>query len=77
MADLLEDPHVRERGDIVTVDDVVAGPMRQPAPYPRFDGRVTVPASAPRLGEHNEEIWCDELGFDRAQLAQLHQDGVV
>ena len=33
-ADILADPHMAARGDLVTVDDPIAGPLRQQAPYP-------------------------------------------
>ena len=55
--DILADPHMRERG-LVTVDDPVAGPLLQQAPFPRLDGRVPrAPAPAPLLGQHNHEVW--------------------
>ena len=40
-ADMFADPHFAARGDLVTVDDPVVGPMRQQAPYPRFVGEPT------------------------------------
>ena len=47
-ADLFADPHVAARGDLVTVDDPVAGPIRQQAPYPRRVGEVPdAPTGAP------------------------------
>ena len=38
-ADIAADPHMAARGDLVTVDDSIAGPMRQQAPYPRLDAQ--------------------------------------
>jgi hypothetical protein len=32
---------------------------------------------APRIGEHNEEIYCQQLGYGKAQLAEWRQEGVV
>ena len=32
-ADIFADPHIAARGDLVTVDDPVIGPVRQQAPY--------------------------------------------
>ena len=77
-ADIVADAHMAARGDIVTVDDPVAGPMRQQAPFPRLDGRAPdAPAGAPRLGEHNEEVWCGLVGLSPAELAALRDKGVV
>ena len=35
-ADIFADPHMAARGDLVTVEDPVIGPLRQQAPFPRF-----------------------------------------
>jgi len=52
--DILADPHVAARGDLVTVDDPAAGPHLQQAPFPRLDGqRPSAPSPAPALGQHN------------------------
>lgn len=76
--DIARDPHFEIRGDLVTVDDPEAGPVRQQAPYPRLGPEPPdAPAPAPLLGEHNAEIWCDELGLSPAELAELQADGIV
>lgn len=76
-ADIFADAHVAARGDLVTVDDPVAGPMRQQAPYPRFVGTPpVVPSGAPRLGEHTESV-LRELGLDDTQLASLREQKVI
>jgi crotonobetainyl-CoA:carnitine CoA-transferase CaiB-like acyl-CoA transferase len=76
--DILSDPHMAARGDLVTVDDPVAGPHRQQAPVPRLDGRApTAPRPAPRLGEHNDEVWRDLVGLSDDELARCRDDGVI
>jgi len=75
--DILNDPHMIERGDFVTVNDPIAGPHRQQGPFPRLDGVVPeAPLPAPRLGEHNKEIWCDALGLSETELAELTTQGI-
>jgi len=77
-ADIFADPHMAERGDLVAVDDPVIGAVRQQAPFPRFAGEPpVVPTGAPRLGEHNEEVWCGLVGVSPAELEALGRDGVV
>ena len=77
-ADMFGDPHFAARGDLVTVDDPVAGPVRQQAPYPRFVGEtVPVPTGAPRLGEHTRDVLHELLGLDAPALDQLERDGVI
>jgi crotonobetainyl-CoA:carnitine CoA-transferase CaiB-like acyl-CoA transferase len=77
-ADIASDPHMTARDDLVTVDDSVIGPVLQQAPFPRFVGEpVDVPASAPRLGEHNEEVWCGLVGLTSEELATHRAAGVI
>jgi crotonobetainyl-CoA:carnitine CoA-transferase CaiB-like acyl-CoA transferase len=77
-ADIFGDPHMSARGDLVSVDDPVLGPVRQQAPFPRLTRRPTpVPAGAPRLGEHNEEVWCGVVGLSQDELADLVTLGIV
>ena len=77
-ADILADPHMAARGDLVTVDDPVAGPHLQQAPFPRLDGRrPTAPRPAPRLGEHNDEVWRQVVGLTDVELAAQRADGVI
>ncbi len=77
-ADIFADPHMQARGDLVAVDDPVIGPVRQQAPFPRLANRPTpVPGGAPRLGEHNKEVWCDLVGLSEDDLADLIERGIV
>ena len=32
---------------------------------------------APALGEHNEEVYAEMLGYDAAQLAELKEKGII
>lgn len=76
-ADIFADPHVAARGDLVTVEDPVAGPLRQQAPYPRRLGEAPeAPSGAPRLGEHTREV-LGGLGLSDAELDDLAAEGVL
>jgi crotonobetainyl-CoA:carnitine CoA-transferase CaiB-like acyl-CoA transferase len=77
-ADIFADPHMAARGDLVTVEDPVVGPIRQQAPFPRYVGRPTpVPTGAPRLGADNQAVWCDLVGVSPDELRRLQDDKVV
>jgi crotonobetainyl-CoA:carnitine CoA-transferase CaiB-like acyl-CoA transferase len=77
-ADMFADPHFAARGDLMTIDDPVLGPVRQQAPFPRRVGEtIEPPTGAPRLGEHTREILHDVLGLDPAALDELSRDGVI
>jgi crotonobetainyl-CoA:carnitine CoA-transferase CaiB-like acyl-CoA transferase len=65
------------RGSFVEIDHPDAGEQTYPsAPY-RFSGGGCSEARAPRLGEHNEEIYCGRLGYSLADLAFLTAAGVI
>ncbi|MGP0032380.1 MAG: CaiB/BaiF CoA transferase family protein [Acidimicrobiales bacterium] len=77
-ADIFADPHMAARGDLVAVPDPVIGPVRQQAPFPRLARHpAPVPRGAPRLGEHNRDVWCDLVGLGADELADLAARGVV
>jgi crotonobetainyl-CoA:carnitine CoA-transferase CaiB-like acyl-CoA transferase len=77
-ADILADQHIAARGDVVTVDDPVAGPHRQQAPFPRLDGHAPkAPRPAPLLGQHNDEIWQDLVGLSADELEAYRTDGII
>ena len=77
-ADIFADPHMAARGDLVTVDDPVVGPLRQQAPYPRRVGEpIEVPSGAPRLGEHTDEVLRDILGLSDDDIAELRTARVL
>jgi formyl-CoA transferase len=78
IADIAADPHYAARQDIVTVDDPTAGPLKQPAVYPRLSatpGRVQ--RGAPLLGEHNDEVYGDLLGLSSDEIALLRAERVI
>jgi crotonobetainyl-CoA:carnitine CoA-transferase CaiB-like acyl-CoA transferase len=77
-ADILADPHFAARGDLVSVDDPVAGPHLQQAPFPRLNGRrPEPPRPAPLLGEHNDEVWGSIVGLTTEELEGYRAGGVI
>jgi crotonobetainyl-CoA:carnitine CoA-transferase CaiB-like acyl-CoA transferase len=77
-ADIVADEHMAARRDLVTVDDPVAGPLRQQAAFPRVAGDVAeAPTGAPRLGEHTRAVLASALGLTDTELDDLAADGVI
>ena len=76
--EIVEDPHVVARGDIVTVDDPVIGPVRMQGVYPRLSRTPgAIREGAPRLGAHNDEVYRGLLGLAEAEIAALRDEGVI
>jgi crotonobetainyl-CoA:carnitine CoA-transferase CaiB-like acyl-CoA transferase len=77
-AQILADAHFAARGDLVVVDDPIAGPVRQQAPFPRLDGRRPVaPSPAPTLGQHNRDVWRGLVGLTDHELEAYMTAGVI
>jgi crotonobetainyl-CoA:carnitine CoA-transferase CaiB-like acyl-CoA transferase len=77
-ADLYENPQYQARGYFAEIEHPVAGALTYPgAPFvmSRTPWRARTPA--PTLGQHNQEVLCDELGHSVAELARLRAAGVT
>jgi crotonobetainyl-CoA:carnitine CoA-transferase CaiB-like acyl-CoA transferase len=78
IADIFADPHYAARGDIVAVEDPTIGPVRMQGVYPRLSHTPgCIRRGAPRLGEHNQEIYGTLLGLTNAEIAVLEQERVI
>ena len=77
-SDIVGDPHYHAREQVVSVDSVEWGPLLQPGIVPRLTGTPgTIRSRAPKLGEHNEEVFCGILGLSAEELSGLKAEGVV
>jgi crotonobetainyl-CoA:carnitine CoA-transferase CaiB-like acyl-CoA transferase len=75
--DLLDDPHVRERGLVLEIDHPLLGKqVAIGAPW-RIDDRVTAVRAAPALGEHTAGVLHDWLGLDSDTVARLAAAGAI
>jgi len=74
--DLAQDPQLIARGFLREVEHPDFGRMLFPVGA-IASLRGTQPDLAPRLGQHDEEVFCGEFGVPRDQLAKLKQSGVV
>jgi CoA:oxalate CoA-transferase len=78
MKDVVEDAHLRHRRYFVTVERDDTGLLTYPgAPYRFSQTPWAMRRPAPRLGEHNEEIYGGRLGVSRAELLLLWQMGII
>lgn len=75
--DIYEDEQYRAREDIVAVDDDL-GELRTFATIPKFSrtpGEIS--HLGPQQGEHNEEVFLEELGLDPEEYERLRDGGVI
>jgi crotonobetainyl-CoA:carnitine CoA-transferase CaiB-like acyl-CoA transferase len=53
-------------------------PLHYPGPFVRFSKRpITYRMPPPRIGEHNNQIYHEELGIGERELAELARKGVI
>ena len=76
--DLLNDPHLKERGFFVELDEHDFGPKTypgQPIRTPGLDPRRWTPSA--RLGEHKSEILDGLLGLSSSTLSTLERNSII
>lgn len=75
--ELLNEPHLAERGFFVDIEQRVAGPSTIPGSPVRLSETPPRSGPAPRLGESNESILAEQLGLTSAELSSLSNQGVI
>ncbi|MBU4317016.1 MAG: CoA transferase [Proteobacteria bacterium] len=77
ITELLKDPQMMFRNRIAEVE--VDGEKKcMMAPYPILsDTPGTIRTPCPKLGEHNEDVYENILGFSKDELTALKNDGVI
>ncbi len=76
--DILEDETVRERGNVVEVEDADLGPVRMQGVIPRMTNHPgEVWRTAPALGEDNARVYGDYLGKSTEEIEKLAAAGTI
>jgi formyl-CoA transferase len=71
--ELINDPFLRKRGMFPTVQHPVRGEFTMPGwPVKMSDSEVPV-ATAPLLGQHNEEVYAEWLGYPAERVTELRE----
>ncbi|MFP6681206.1 MAG: CoA transferase [Gammaproteobacteria bacterium] len=77
-ADAIEHPYFRDRGMIREITDPVLGDLTIPGFPLRFSEQPErLDLVAPTLGQHNQEVLGEVLGYDSDRIADLERAGVV
>ncbi|MBV8118635.1 MAG: CoA transferase [Alphaproteobacteria bacterium] len=75
-AQMFADPQVKHRGLVQYASDPELGEVPHIRTPIKMDEAIRVRTAAPKLGQHNAEIF-GRLGLTRADLAALHAKGVI
>ena len=77
--ELAEDPHFNDHRQMFPyMEQPGVGPFRVTAMPIKFsDTETRISRPAPALGEHNEEVYAELLGYTPQQVAQLKEQGVI
>ena len=78
IADIFEDEQFKARGNLLKVHDPRVGEVVIPNVVPRLSvtpGRFA--SLGPDLGQHNDEIYGERLGYSAEELERLREDGVI
>ena len=76
--DLSRSPQLDERGFYSDIEHPVVGKLKMPGEIyklPKSPYSLRVPA--PLLGQHNKEIFCEEMGVPQKDLVMLRRHGVI
>ena len=78
IADLAEDPHMRQREAIIEYDDYEFGKILVPGIVPKlqnFPGKIRFLGA--KLGEYNQEIYQTYLGLSSEEIEDLKQKEII
>ena len=75
--ELIEDPHLKAREFFSEIDHPVVGKLNYPGAPFRMSETPWQAERAPLLGEHNEEIYQDRLGYSREDVVKLRESGII
>ena len=76
--DFLLDPHIQARGFFMPMEHPIIGEYVNLTPPVRLSVTPSsIRRSAPLLGQHNVEGYCEELGCTDEELASLKTEGAI
>ena len=78
MREMVTSEQYHERNFFVEIDHPVTGPLTYPgAPFKLSATPWQIRSPAPRLGEHNAQVYGERLGLSSERITQLRRDGII
>ncbi len=77
MKDIYADPQLNFRDFFVTVDYPGIGEVRIPGAPAKWGEGWSIRSTAPRLGQHTEEVLGNDLGLTHAEIVRLREAGAI
>lgn len=78
MSDIFEDEQYAAREDIIKIEDEDVGTIKTMNTVPKFSRTPgEVEHLGPRHGQHNAEVFLDELDLDQRTYEELEREGVI
>ncbi|PWA04691.1 formyl-CoA transferase [Pueribacillus theae] len=76
--DIFENPQYQSRQNIVEVEHPKFGTVKVPGVVPKFSKTPgSIRFRAPKLGEHNHEVYVNELGITESKLQEFVSKGII
>ena len=76
--DILKNPHLKDREYFVEINHPETGKVIYPgAPFKMSESPWQIKHPTPLLGQHNEEVYCDLLGYTKEDLVKLREGGII
>jgi crotonobetainyl-CoA:carnitine CoA-transferase CaiB-like acyl-CoA transferase len=78
ISEVLNDPHLRERGTLQDIAHPAVGKVTVLASPIRLNGDdPTIDSPAPTLGQHNDLVYGKLLGLSEKEIASLREQGII
>jgi len=78
VAEIMESRQLKERGFFIEVEHPKAGKLTYPgAPYRFSRTPWIIRRPAPLLGQHNEDVYCNQLGYTKKELVKMYEAGII
>jgi len=76
--EVVNSPQIKDRKFMLKVEHPIAGKLLYPSfPYKFSKTPIRLERAAPLLGQHNEEIYIDRLGYTREDMVRFKGTGIV